>query len=858
SIAVAVHSAGATTHTIAHYSPPRTFAYSSGRHGFTPNDFVKRKLGNYNAKLFVKCSESIRASFKQAALKRGYQTKKAGGASRSLYQCPAEPDPLVGQADQSIWGSWILEGLATATATPAHPFIVNSLVKRKLSNYNAKLFAKSTQSIRASFKEAAIKRGYKAKKAGVASRLLSQSLSEPDYLVGQVDQSIWGSSVLEALNIVTPSPAQPFAINGWVKRKLSNYNAKLLGKCPQSIRASFKVAVLKRGYKTKRAGVTSSPRSQYPSALDPNVGIPMDLDVEQQLSPHPDSLAPMPMEFEAEAPSTHATPNSQSQQTPFETSTGVSLGAAVQEFVDTIMRDAGETSCEAERASQIESTSIPFIDSISRESISTPSEDVEMEIVDDSRSLTPLQPTSTPFIQPAGASSPSSELQRYPQIDAGQLPARTSSPTATIDAAFQEGAPAQSLSASHVDAITEPEQPTEVAPNEETDVTRRLVAPTPSLGSVSTSPGTTASTPSLPAATSSPTTASSTAGPSTPTLSGQSGFTPEQGQPPLTHAARLHQALRSWGRSKQASTSPQPAVGETASEKAETEAFLAKCKAIAQAKSKPTPPPGPSEPKPTEGSAARSLMDDIMAGFRGVPRPRPSPQQAPAAAGLPARPNHNATNHPRPPPVVQSSAPIVAGRQRVPRRSTQPDLIGTGPVCAAPGGSVIPSRSAPSAVPMLGQANAGGQTVPRRSTQPTLIGTGLGRAAPGGSVIPSRSAPPAVPMLGQANGSSGSTTIQAGSPSEAVPPITTAGSLGPALGSVQSGERAIQGSRRVTQAMTRTGLSWQLVQQRAREAQAASNAMVSNSIASLSSVGQQLAQSSEPQEAEPIVKRRCM
>ncbi|KAG8900957.1 hypothetical protein FRC01_009983, partial [Tulasnella sp. 417] len=228
SIAVAVHSAGATTHTIAHYSPPRTFAYSSGRHGFTPNDFVKRKLGNHNAKLFGKCADSIRASFKQAALKRGYQTKKARAASRSLYQCPPEPDYLAGQVDQSIWGSSVLEALNIVTPPPAQPFAVSGWVRRKLSNYNAKIFAKSPQSIRASFKEAAIKRGYKTKKAGAASRALSQGFSEPDSLVGEVDPWIWGSSVLEALNIVTPPPAQPFAVNGWVKRKLSNYNAKLL------------------------------------------------------------------------------------------------------------------------------------------------------------------------------------------------------------------------------------------------------------------------------------------------------------------------------------------------------------------------------------------------------------------------------------------------------------------------------------------------------------------------------------------------------------------------------------------------------------------------------------------------------
>ncbi|KAG8894056.1 hypothetical protein FRC01_013182, partial [Tulasnella sp. 417] len=580
------------------------------------------------------------------------------------------------------------------------------------------------------------------------------------------------------------------------------------------------------------------------------------------------------MELEAEVPSTHAAPGSQSQQTLFETSTGGSLGAAVQELMDTIMHDAGDAPYEVERAPETESANTTFTDSISRESVSTLSEDVEMELEDDPRSLAPLQPASSRFIQPSGASSASNELERSPELDVGHVPTRTSSLTATVDVAIQEGAPAQPLTASHLDAIPQPEQPTEVAPNEETHLTRRQVVPTRSLGLVSTSPETTASTPSLPAATSSPTTANSTAGPSTPTPSGQSGFTPEQAQPPLTHAALLHQALRKWGQSKQASTSPQPAVGETASEKAETEAFLAKCKAVAQAKSKPTPPPGPSELKPTKGSAARSLMDDIMAGFRGVPRPKPSQQPAPAATPLPAQPNHAATNHPRPPPIVQSSAPIVAGRQTVPRRSTQPNLIGTGSGRAAPGGSVIPSRSAPPTVPMLGQVNglsrsppvvqsstpivAGRQTAPRRSTQPNLIGTGPGRAAPGGSVIPSRSAPSAVPMLGQAKGSSGSTTIQAGSPSEAVPPTTTAGSLGPALGSVQSGERVIQGSRRVAEAMTRTGLSWQMVQQRAREAQAASNAMVSNSVASLSSVAQQLAQSSESQEAEPIVKRRCL
>ncbi|KAG8909147.1 hypothetical protein FRC00_010649, partial [Tulasnella sp. 408] len=73
-------------------------------------------------------------------------------------------------------------------------------------------------------------------------------------------------------------------------------------------------------------------------------------------------------------------------------------------------------------------------------------------------------------------------------------------------------------------------------------------------------------------------------------------------------------------------------------EEAEALAFFADLKKKAAAKppvkekSKPAPLPSPSEPTPTKGSAARTLMDDIMAGFRGVTKPKASLQQAPPAA----------------------------------------------------------------------------------------------------------------------------------------------------------------------------------------------------------------------------------
>ncbi|KAG8907028.1 hypothetical protein FRC00_012194, partial [Tulasnella sp. 408] len=414
------------------------------------------------------------------------------------------------------------------------------------------------------------------------------------------------------------------------------------------------------------------------------------------------------------------------------------------------------------------------------------------------------------------ATSASSELERTSELDISQGPAPSSAPPTTDDIAHQEGGPAQTLPTSRLDTALESEQPTEVAQNEETRVTQPQVAPIHSRELDSTSTGTAASIDPLPVATPSPTVTNSTTGPTTPTLSTRSDLTPERGEPTQTHAARLHQVLGKWGLSKQASRSSQPAASDP--EEAEALAFFADLKKKAapaqppvKAKPKPAPLPSPSEPIPTKGSAARTLMDDIMAGFRGVTKPKPSQQQAPPAACPSTRPDPAAKNPPRSSLVMQSPSSGVAAREGGPR-SAPPHYIENGSEVSAPSGSAIHSV-----------------------------------------------APSAVPMPSKVSGPSG--RISAAPPSEVVPHKTASEPSTITTGGGQSGqERAIKGTRRVAKAVIKTGLTWQIVQQRAREAQAASdldqvNATAPTPAGSPPSLGRNSTQPSEPAEEEPVVKR---
>ncbi|KAG8922955.1 hypothetical protein FRC01_013406 [Tulasnella sp. 417] len=462
---------------------------------------------------------------------------------------------------------------------------------------------------------------------------------------------------------------------------------------------------------------------------DETMDKPMDEDVEQQTSSHPISPAPTPMELEAETAPTNATLVSPSSQRPFECSIAPGRVAS-----------------------------------------SPPGEDIDMKAQDDCPSQS--VPMPIPFVQstePSSALNVDESSERYTSQSSAPTPASA----APIDIEPQDGAFAQPLWTSRPDTAPESRQPTQVAHPDEVHATQRQLALPQSHGFVLTSTETSTSLHSPPAVTPSSTPTHSTAGPSTPTESSQSSFTLGQGQPTQTHATRLHQALGKWGPSKPASKSATEPL-----RKAEAEALVAKYKAVAhppvQTTSTPGPLHSPSEPKQTKGSAARSLMDDIMAGFRGVTKPKSSQQQAPAVAQHPTQPNPAPTNLLRLSLVAQHSRPLVAGRQTGPG-FIPPQHIGIGPEAAAPGGSVIPSRSAPSTVPMASEVN-----------EP-----------------------------------SGRNTVSAGSPSEAVPPMPAHQRSNVAMDGVQGGGRIVKGSKRVARVAAATGSTWQTIQQKARETQAA-------------------------------------
>ncbi|KAG8910915.1 hypothetical protein FRC00_007339 [Tulasnella sp. 408] len=230
---------------------------------------------------------------------------------------------------------------------------------------------------------------------------------------------------------------------------------------------------------------------------------------------------------------------------------------------------------------------------------------------------------------------------------------------------------------------------------------------------------------------------------------------------------------------QQASAPLPPAVRNEASEEAEAKAFFAQLKTSrppVKSHPKPTPSPSSSEPKRTKGAAARSLMDDIMAGFRNATKGKPSEQVAMAVdPPTQSRPVPTTTVHASPnvlpkPPLC---TPVVAGRQPGPQ-PTPPHHVGTGSEATAPGGSMIPPSRAPS--------SAGIQTI------------------------------------GKVNGPSAGSQVRVGFTSGATPSGTASGG---AMDGVESGRRAVKGSRRVVQAIARTGWTLETAQQKTREAQAA-------------------------------------
>ncbi|KAG9043885.1 hypothetical protein FS837_009031 [Tulasnella sp. UAMH 9824] len=282
------------------------------------------------------------------------------------------------------------------------------------------------------------------------------------------------------------------------------------------------------------------------------------------------------------------------------------------------------------------------------------------------------------------------------------------------------------------------------------------------------------------AATPSTTTTSSAAGPSTPTSSTSSHPTPEDVQPTATHAAHLHRVLGKWGLPKQASNPPPPAVPNEASKEAEVKSFFAMLKASrppVQPQPKPTPSPSSSKPRQTKGEAARSLMDDLMAGFRSATKGKPSQQQVAMAVDPPAQSRPVLTTTATHvsfavPPKLPRSTPVVAGRQPRPQ-PTPPHHVGTGSEATAPGGSMISPSEAPS--------TAG------------------------------------IPTIGKVNGPSSGSQVQVGFTSGAA---VSGMASDTAMDGVESG-RAIKGSRKAARAIARTGWTLETAQQKTREVQIA-------------------------------------
>ncbi|KAG9042142.1 hypothetical protein FS837_011241 [Tulasnella sp. UAMH 9824] len=604
----------------------------------------------------------------------------------------------------------------------------------------------------------------------IAFRLHNLSISEK--LARQA--TLAGGSV----NIETSTPAEPTAVGDFLGRKLLEHKSKIFAKCTQGITAGFKRTASKRANQTKKTGGRSP--SQCASEADPlvrqiaksmsgrtvlatleagqqpqvtrfremfpceapepavqwvgdatfppptHLGVPhsialptaatvgdgttgVPMDEDIQQRPLPQPTSPAPMEVDTETTSHNDT----LPPNPCE------LDALTPESPDSVMNDGEDVSSKTELPR--ESASKTRIDSGSANHVSsTPlTEDVDMEVTDSLRSFTSPQQASIPFMRNIGACSTSDSLDGTSKVDVSQGRARTVAQTATAAVAPLEGAPAQPLSTSPLAAapgVQPPtsEPPTEVAENGETHATQRQVTPI------------------------------------------QSGR---------------------WGLSKQASQSPLPTAGDEASEEAEAEAFFAKRMAAVgppvKAKPKQEPLPSPSEPKPTKGSDAMSLMDDLMTGFRGSAKPKSSQQQAPAAARSPTRSNPPATNVPRTSLAIQRTLPLVAGRQPGPQPSP-PYHVGTGPEATAPGGSVITPSEAPSTVPTIDKVKG-----PRMGN-------------------------PRVGLL-----------------SETALPEPTVESSNVAMDGIGSGRRVVKGSRRVARAVAMTGWTWENTQQKALEAQAA-------------------------------------
>ncbi|KAG8939064.1 hypothetical protein FRC04_007039 [Tulasnella sp. 424] len=424
----------------------------------------------------------------------------------------------------------------------------------------------------------------------------------------------------------------------------------------------------------------------------------------------------------------------------------------------------------------------------------------------------PTPPHPIPVAQPTNTLlGADSQKSLEPGLDAGRVlvPATTSDDQALK----REKHSAHPIRASSGNGATESDPPLEGDSTKELDARKRQVAfiepPQPAPTAVPIAQPITI-----------PPTASN--GPSNGSSTGPSH---RQGSASNAHATRIHQIQ---AKLRKAPPAPKPSRSPVNDEEAEADAFLAKYNLgsrrtlVKPQPKKPSPTPA-SEPKKSKGDASRSLMDDLMAGFTSLVKHKPSPNPTPAAVPPQVQPRPATPNVPS--AILEAAhsqkrpSHIVAGRQANPP-STLPNHVGNRAEVVASQGSAIPSR-APS------NASINGEATGRMANHSTLLGTPSGRQAgpsftppnhvqarfevlaPRGSAIPSTGAPSSVAMDGSANGPMANHSTPSGAPS------------GVALDGVENRQRAVKGSRRVAKAMARTGLTWQIVQEKARKVQSA-------------------------------------
>ncbi|KIO31374.1 hypothetical protein M407DRAFT_19520 [Tulasnella calospora MUT 4182] len=355
----------------------------------------------------------------------------------------------------------------------------------------------------------------------------------------------------------------------------------------------------------------------------------------------------MAMDLEGtEAPS-DASLDPESPQALFEESAGRDICATLPELTDSIMSDGEQTLSDSEAAHTMEPTDTVMINAPSTETASPEVFDrgINMDDGEDGKNPQPLEQATMDVVRPTQDSPASDERI----LDTN--PGRNSAPVISVSTASSElpPPPAQSLPNSR---LHKAEGPSSVADGD------RDMEPVPTQGLVSLIKSTQTAPASSPAAISSSTVAVQVPVPSTPAMkstAGPSTTTPTsplrtptraQDQVPNAHASRVHQVLARFRVSKPASKSTQRSINDETSEEAEAAAYLARIASHREPpkpQDKPSHPPPQSHPKQTKGSASRSLMDNLMAGFGSHLRSPPTPS-------IP----HKPSNQPTEPPIPSS------------------------------------------------------------------------------------------------------------------------------------------------------------------------------------------------------------